>query len=164
MINATIPLISTLEKFTWILKTLGHWVMVPHVKAQLRTSKGLTFGRDINLARQGLFFHVVSTVQHMAVVGRAIVAILQMWCRWATNHVQWQWPCQCGHCSARGLSCSQNSWNRCQIHSQFWQVRKGCSVQVVHPQRFCPEVACLLSKLEARAAEWFAVAFPDLNQ
>ena len=55
----------------------------------------------------------------MAVVGRAIVAILQMWCRWATNHVQWQWPCKCGHCSARGLSCSQNGWNRCQIHSQF---------------------------------------------
>ena len=31
----------------------------------------------------------------------------------------------------------------------FRQVRKGCSVQVVHPQRFCPEVSCLLSKLEA---------------
>ena len=46
--------------------------MVAHVKAQLRTSKGLTFGRDINLARQGLFLDVVSTVQHMAVVGRAV--------------------------------------------------------------------------------------------
>ena len=30
------------------------------------------------------------------------------------------------------------------------QVRKGCSLQVVHPQRFCPEVSCLLSKLEAQ--------------
>ena len=47
--------------------------MVPHVKAQLRTSKGLTFGRDINLARQGLFLDVVSTVQRSVVVGRAIM-------------------------------------------------------------------------------------------
>ena len=46
--------------------------MVPHVKAQLRTSKGLTFGRDINLARQGLL-NVVSTVQRSVVVGRAIM-------------------------------------------------------------------------------------------
>lgn len=29
-------------------------------------------------------------------------------------------------------------------------VRQGCSVQVVHPQRFCPQVAKLLAKLEAR--------------
>ena len=68
------------KNFTWTLKTRGHLVIVPHVKAQLRTSKGLTFGRDINLARQGLFFHVVSTVQHSSFVGRAVWSLRSSRC------------------------------------------------------------------------------------
>ncbi|CAL1147985.1 unnamed protein product [Cladocopium goreaui] len=84
------------------------------IEAQLQTSTGLTFGKDINLAR----------------------------------------------CGPDGKQIMCNGSGRAKVDVVQQEVRKGCSVQVVHPQRFCLEVSCLLSKLEAHfGCLWGANSF-----
>ncbi|CAK8989267.1 Ribosomal oxygenase 1 (Bifunctional lysine-specific demethylase and histidyl-hydroxylase NO66) (Histone lysine demethylase NO66) [Durusdinium trenchii] len=63
-------------------------------------------------------------------------------------------------CGANGEQIMCNGTGRAGAEAVQKKVREGCSVQVVHPQRFGSEVACLLSKLESHfGCLWGANSF-----